>query len=626
MDQVREIRGLNCDLGLKTESIMHNRCIQSLFRVLIRPSQIQCLLCVLLIVFSALVTFISINGKMTTAKIYAMGQPDDPRRYAGLGLGPLPFPPPGGIPSAPSIKLQLIASGLNKPLAVVSPKDGSGRLFIVQQGGKILVYDGTEVLATPFLDISSLVSCCGERGLLGLAFHPDFEDNGFFYVDYTDINGDTVVARYSVSAQANVANVGSALTILTALQPFSNHNGGHLEFGPDGFLYISMGDGGGGSDPNNNAQNLGTVLGKILRVDVDSDDFPNNPDRNYAIPLDNPFVGQGGARGEIWVYGLRNPWSFSFDRLTNDLFIGDVGENTIEEIDFQSSFSSGGENYGWRCYEGNNAHRLQGCGSIGNYDFPILNYSHSLGCSVTGGYRYRGVQVEDLVGYYLYADFCSGRIWGATPNLGSAWTTTQLLDTTLFISGFGEDESGELYVADLAGSIYRIVDQNSAQTCTCNGQVYTCGAGAVICGTNADNLLDGTPGNDVMCGFGGNDTIHALGADDIICGGDGNDSIWSNKGNDVILGEAGDDYLDGGFGNDTIKGGFGNDTLIGWNEDDMLDGGIGTDNLNGGFGNDTLIGWNEDDMLDGGPGFDQLIAGDGIDTCRNGENNSSCER
>lgn len=599
MNQVIEIRELFCYLGVKIKSIIYNRFIASPFTVLTRPFQNQIPFYLLLLVFSAFSTFTSIDGNIINSRTDALGEPGDISKYAGLGPGPLLPPPPGGISTPPSIKLQLVASGLNKPLAIVSPKDGSGRLFIAQQGGKILVYDGTQVLATPFLDIFSLVSCCGERGLLGLAFHPDYEDNGFFYVDYTDTNGDTVVARYAVSAQANVANPNSAVTILTALQPFSNHNGGHLDFGPDGYLYVSLGDGGGGGDPNNNAQNLGTVLGKILRIDVDSDDFPNNPDRNYAIPHDNPFVGQAGARGEIWVYGLRNPWSFTFDRLTNDLFIGDVGENNIEEIDFQRSFSSGGENYGWRCYEGKNAHNLQGCGSVGDYDFPILSYSHSLGCSVTGGYRYRGQQVVDLLGYYIYADFCSGRIWGAIPNLSAAWTTTQLLDTTLLISGFGEDESGELYVADLAGSIYRIVDNNSAQTCTCSGQVYSCSAAGVICGTDADNLLDGTPGNDVMCGFGGNDTM---------TGYDGSDCINGGDGNDVLIGFVGNDILIGGAGNDDLRGGE------------------GFDNLRGDSGNDILRGWNGDDTLDGGAGIDQLIAGAGIDACKNGENNSSCER
>jgi hypothetical protein len=277
------------------------------------------------------------------------------------------------------------------------------------------------------------------------------------------------------------------------------------------------------------------------------------------------------------------------------MFIGDVGQNNIGEIDFQPAISSGGENYGWRCYEGNSGFNLEGCGFFANYDFPILNYSHPLGCSVTGGYRYRGLQVADLIGYYIYGDFCSGRIWGAIPNVNGTWTTSQLLDTTLLISSFGEDESGELYVADLGGSIYRIVNNNSAPMCTCGGQVYSCSDAGVICGTVADNLLDGTQGNDIMCGFRGNDTISGFDGSDCINGGAGNDILIGYMGNDVIIGGPGNDDLRGGDGIDTIRGGNGNDTLRGWNGNDALDGGVGTD---------------------------YLIGGAGIDTCKNGENNT----
>jgi glucose/arabinose dehydrogenase len=225
----------------------------------------------------------------------------------------------------PTIRLQPVVSGLTMPVTVANAGDGTGRLFIVQQEGQILIFVNGIILPTPFLDISNLVSCCGERGLLGLAFHPDYTANGFFYVDYTDVNGNTVVARYTVSATApNVADPDSAHTILTQEQPFSNHNGGQLAFGPDGYLYIAFGDGGSGGDPQGNGQNLETWLGKILRVDINGDDFPGDPNRNYAVPPDNPFVNTAGL-DEIWAYGLRNPWRCTFDRVTGDFFIADVG-------------------------------------------------------------------------------------------------------------------------------------------------------------------------------------------------------------------------------------------------------------------------------------------------------------
>ena len=258
----------------------------------------------------------------------------------------------GRAPSGTTIQLQQVVSGLNLPVTVENAGDGSGRIFIVQQTGQIRILSGGTLLPTPFLNISALVSCCGEQGLLGLAFHPDYANNGFFYVNYTNVAGDTVVARYEVSAtDPNVADPNSAQTVLTQDQPFSNHNGGQLAFGPDGYLYIALGDGGSGGDPQDNGQNLNTWLGKLLRVDVNGDDFPGDPNRNYAVPPDNPFVGIAGL-DEIWAYGLRNPWRCTFDRVTGDLFIADVGQNAWEEINFQPASSGGGENYGWDVLEG----------------------------------------------------------------------------------------------------------------------------------------------------------------------------------------------------------------------------------------------------------------------------------
>ena len=350
------------------------------------------------------------------------------------------------------ISLVPLASGLANAISITHAGDDSGRLFIVLQTGQIVIYDGQRVHLRPFLDISRRVSCCGERGLLGLAFHPQYASNGFFYVNYTDRAGDTVVARYSVSRiSRNLANPLSGTTLLTVDQPFANHNGGQLLFGPDGYLHIGLGDGGSAGDPQNNAQNLDVLLGKILRIDVDG----GTP---YAIPPDNPFVNVPGARPEIWAYGLRNPWRFSFDRLTGDLFVGDVGQAEWEEINFQPASSPGGENYGWRLMEGSHCYDPPtGCDPTGLV-LPVLEYDHSLGCAVIGGFRYRGSQVPGLDGQYLYGDYCSGRIWGAAPDGIGSWSSTVLLQAPFSVSSFGQGPDGELYVLSYgpSGTLYRI--------------------------------------------------------------------------------------------------------------------------------------------------------------------------
>ncbi len=354
----------------------------------------------------------------------------------------------GGPSARADLALAPFATGLGQGVGVVHAGDGSGRLFIVQQTGQIRVHDGTQLLATPFLDIGSLISCCGERGLLGLAFHPQYAANGYFFVDYTNAAGNTVVARYRVSGNPDVADPASATVVLSQPQPFTNHNGGEIAFGPDGYLYVALGDGGSGGDPQDNGQDLGTLLGKILRIDVDS--LP------YTIPADNPFVANPAARAEIWAWGLRNPWRFSFDRTTGDLFIADVGQGNWEEIDFQPAASGGGENYGWRRMEGAHCYNpATGCND-GTLVLPILEYSHALGCSVTGGYRYRGSQLPSLFGVYLYSDFCSGVLWGATRGQNGSWSAQQLLGTSYNITSFGQDEAGELYVVDQGTGVYRI--------------------------------------------------------------------------------------------------------------------------------------------------------------------------
>ena len=371
------------------------------------------------------------------------------------------------IPQAVSIALKPVAGALQRPVVIASPPDTSGRLFIAEQRGVIKVYDGAKILPAPFLDISSIVNANGnEQGLLGLAFHPDYAVNGYFYVNYTSKSGvgDTVIARYRRSdANPNIAGPSPDGILLSIAQPEANHNGGDLHFGPDGYLYIATGDGGGGGDRHGaigNAQDLSSLLGKILRIDVSN---ANTGDGlAYDIPASNPFASDNNAatRAEIWAYGLRNPWRFSFDALTGDLFIGDVGQGRREEIDFQPAARQDAANYGWRCREGDQPFNMgtSNCGSA-IFTAPILAYSTPTNpCgAVTGGYRYRGSQFPQLSGVYFYADYCTGAIWGATQN-GNTWATSVVLDTSAWISAFGEDQNNELYVADLAGGqLYRVV-------------------------------------------------------------------------------------------------------------------------------------------------------------------------
>ena len=347
-------------------------------------------------------------------------------------------------------------SGLTQPVFITNARDGSGRLFIVERAGRIRIFKQGNLLATPFLDIETIVNHTGsEQGLVALAFHPGYKTNGRFYTVNTDSNGSLVLSRYVRSAaDPDRADPNSRLPLLTIPHPtFQNHNGGTLAFGPDGYLYWSTGDGGGGGDPFNNAQNLNALLGKILRLDVDHAD----PGKNYSIPTSNPFFNMPNRRGEIWAYGVRNPWRVSFDRQTGDLFIGDVGQSQREEIDFQPAASTGGENYGWRVMEGTLCFDPStGCDQSGKV-LPVAEYSHAVGCSVTGGYIYRGTFYPDMQGQYFYADFCSGMMFSLFDDPVSGWTITQIADTPYSITSFGEDEQGELYFTDYgAGAIYQI--------------------------------------------------------------------------------------------------------------------------------------------------------------------------
>lgn len=342
---------------------------------------------------------------------------------------------------------------------------GDGRLFIVEQAGRIRVtpLDPGSTQALIFLNITDRVGSGGERGLLGLAFHPNYADNGYFYVNYTNLSGNTRVSRFQVTADPNAANPNSELILMEFNQPFSNHNGGDVAFGPDGYLYIATGDGGSGGDPNNNGQTTSTLLGNILRIDVDGGGLSPDcdADGNYTIPPDNPLLTAPAACDEIWAYGLRNPWRISFDRATGDLFIADVGQNAWEEINLQPAASAGGENYGWRCYEGNHPYNLTGCGDISLYTFPVYEYSHGgspFRCSITGGFIYRGLQYPNLQGTYLYGDYCSGQIWGLTYS-GTGWTNTQLYAGS-GMTTFGEDVNGGIYVSQ-GNKIYHVQDTSA---------------------------------------------------------------------------------------------------------------------------------------------------------------------
>jgi glucose/arabinose dehydrogenase len=346
----------------------------------------------------------------------------------------------------PQISLTRVAGGFSQPVHVTHAGDGSGRIFVVEQAGRIRILDNGVVLPSPFLDISAKLVCCGEQGLLSVAFPPGFAAKGYFYVNYTSTpDGTTVIARYRVSAgDANMADPLDEEVILTVPQPFANHNGGQLAFGPDGFLYIGMGDGGSGGDPLNNGQSPGTLLGKLLRIDVESGAVP------YGIPPTNPFLGMVGYRPEIWALGLRNPWRFSFDPGTGDFYVGDVGQGNFEEIDFQPAGDPGGRNYGWNIMEGDVCYPVGtiGCNRTG-LALPVFVYDHALGCSVTGGHVYRGSAFPSLQGVYLFGDYCSGRIWGIRRN-GAGWDNAPLATTTMNITTFGEDEQRNVYVVNYA--------------------------------------------------------------------------------------------------------------------------------------------------------------------------------
>jgi glucose/arabinose dehydrogenase len=378
----------------------------------------------------------------------------------------IPSPSPTPSPSSPPelrsgpdrLRLELVADGLSNPIGIAHSGDGSGRLYINEQGGQVRVIEADGSLrAEPFVDLSDKLMAGGERGLLGLAFHPQFESNGRLFVHYSRTgDGATVVSELRASADRLSADPAGERVLLTVADPFPNHNGGQLAFGPDGYLYIGLGDGGSGGDPLGNGQNVNALLGKILRIDVDATAAAG---RAYALPPDNPYgpdgISPGAGLPEIWATGLRNPWRFSFDRHFGDLYIGDVGQGAWEEIDRQPGDSAGGENYGWNVMEGRHCFQ-DGCDQTG-YVKPIAEYPTSLGCAVTGGYVYRGQTQPGLEGVYVFADYCAGVLFTLQVDEGTI-TPKQVLDSGLQVSAFGEDEAGEVYLADHAGGgIYRVL-------------------------------------------------------------------------------------------------------------------------------------------------------------------------
>jgi glucose/arabinose dehydrogenase len=462
------------------------------------------------------------------------------------------FNPNGSQATTNSITGTRVATGLNQPLFVVAPPGEITYLYVVEKTGLIRVLDVTtgQVLATPFLDVSSQILTAGEQGLLGLAFDPNFAQNRYIYVDLINSSGDTEVRRYQVSAgNPNVVDPASNTLIITIDQPnASNHKAGWLGFGPDGYLYIASGDGGAANDAFHSGQNMESLLGKILRLDVSSDAFPGDATRNYAVPADNPFVGVAGA-DEIWALGLRNPWRSSFDRGLGDFYIADVGQSAWEEIDIGVS----GANYGWNAYEGPVAFPGGDPVSGGTLTFPIHSYSHAVGQSITGGYVYRGTS-EGLHGQYFFADFVQGKVW-TLAFVGGSWVATERTSQIAYDFGtlnnpasFGQDGVGNLYVVDFDGDIFKLTPN--------------------VASADLGDTLNGMDGDDLIFGGSGGDTLN---------GGAGNDELQGGNGDDILSGDSGSDLLNGGAGADAINGGADADKLIGGGGNDAIDGGGGSD-------------------------------------------------
>jgi glucose/arabinose dehydrogenase len=373
---------------------------------------------------------------------------------ASSQASPSAGPTGGGFdPSKVTVALEPVVDVPDGPLGVVDAGDGTGRLFVATQAGRIWTVTNGRRADHPFLDVSGEITTGGERGLLGLAFHPKFPEDPRFFIDYTDGSGNTVVAQLEVTSPTADADPRSEKALLHVDQPFPNHNGGSLQFGPDGYLYVSLGDGGSGGDPQGNGRRLDTYLAKILRIDVD---HPSG-DRAYGIPADNPFVDRADAKPEIWLTGLRNPWRMSFDRQTDDLWIGDVGQGSYEEIDVVRAGAGGGEDFGWNVTEGFHCFPSGDSCDRSGLTSPITEYAHGNGdCSVTGGYVYRGRRYPALEGAYLFADYCTGRVWAIDAASNEVHDPPVVLESGRQISSFGEDADGELYATDLGGTLLSV--------------------------------------------------------------------------------------------------------------------------------------------------------------------------
>lgn len=366
----------------------------------------------------------------------------------------------------PTLGFNKILSGFNMPVDIKNANDGTNRLFIVEQSGTIKIYKKGSVLSKPFLDISNLVHYTGgEQGLLSIAFSPQYNTTGAFFVYYNNVNGDITLARYLVNrTNPDVANPNSGAVLFSRPKPsnFPNHNGGSLHFGKDGYLYLSIGDGGGAGDPNGNGQNGQTFFGKMLRLDINVRNAPY-----YRVPPDNPFVNDPNVLDEIWALGLRNPWKWSFDKQTGDTWIADVGQDEWEEVDFRGPGKAGGSNYGWRCYEGHAAFNTAGCKDRSNYVFPVFDYQHNVsdgGRCIIGGYVYRGSKFPQLQGYYICADYLSANSWKIKSNGAGGWNVYLQKSVPAGIISFGENEAGELYASTSAGDIYHVVATNNFVT------------------------------------------------------------------------------------------------------------------------------------------------------------------
>lgn len=507
----------------------------------------------------------------------------------------------GGITSA------VFTSGLSQPVAADSTPADPGFLYVAEKAtGIIWRIDEATGARTVFLDIPNTEFLSdGERGVLGVTFHPEYESNGRFYVFLTDTQGDLQVREYTRSPDPAVANTSFTLIIDIPHRDASNHNGGWIAFSPaDGYLYIATGDGGGGGDLQNNAQNLESLLGKLLRIDVDGDDFPGDATRNYAIPPDNPFAAVSGA-DEIWAYGLRNPWRNDFDPRTGDLYIADVGQQALEEVDFLAA-GDGGLNFGWRIMEGDQPYNpapppAPQPGDPSLID-PVYVYGRTIGRSITGGEVYTGANTG-FVGQFVFADFITGRLFSLSVSNGQA---VDAADRTNEIAGprpasvveFVTGSNGVLYAIGIGGAIWRLTPEAGAE--------------------DIGDLLSGDAGNDQLFGGAGGDVLYGGSDNDTLSGGAGADTLYAGDGDDVADGGDDGDLLDGGNGNDALSAGAGNDEIYGRQNNDTLTGGEGEDTLYGGDGDDTLGGGDGFDLLDGGNGGDRLDGAAGNDTLAGG--------